>query len=202
VPEGQDRRELYKSQYRAIFTYKMSAQVRRALARSLRARALPEACGRACGPAMRGALTQSGSMPFTRQELDAAFREVLGSEWTIKSDERVKYVGKLEVEHDNVTLKVRAPCLPPPMRPCLRPPSPRFFRPHTPKLPCCVRAGHHGGLSGGGHVCPQVLHSADLHQVSSALDVPQSQCDARASLCHQPAGEVWLNESRDQQLPD
>jgi len=27
VPEGQDRRELYKSQYRAIYTYKMSAQV-------------------------------------------------------------------------------------------------------------------------------------------------------------------------------
>lgn len=28
VPEGNDRRELYKSQYRAIYTYKMSAQVR------------------------------------------------------------------------------------------------------------------------------------------------------------------------------
>ncbi|KAG8466769.1 hypothetical protein KFE25_008148 [Diacronema lutheri] len=65
VPDGQDRRELYKSQYRAIYTYKMSAQ-----------------------------------------ELDAAFREVLGNEWTIKSDERVKYVGKLEVEQDNTTLKV------------------------------------------------------------------------------------------------
>ena len=25
VPEGTDRRELYKSQYRAIYTYKMSA---------------------------------------------------------------------------------------------------------------------------------------------------------------------------------
>lgn len=42
------------------------------------------------------------------QELDAAFREVLGNEWTIKSDERVKYVGKLEVEQDNTTLKVPA----------------------------------------------------------------------------------------------
>lgn len=42
----------------------------------------------------------------TAQELDAAFREVLGNEWTIKSDERVKYVGKLEVEQDNTTLKV------------------------------------------------------------------------------------------------
>jgi len=45
VPEGQDRRELYKSQYRAIYTYKMSAQ-----------------------------------------ELDSAFRDVLGSDWTIKND--------------------------------------------------------------------------------------------------------------------
>eukprot|EP00306_Pavlova_sp_CCMP459_P010688 CAMPEP_0185190350 /NCGR_PEP_ID=MMETSP1140-20130426/7972_1 /TAXON_ID=298111 /ORGANISM="Pavlova sp., Strain CCMP459" /LENGTH=102 /DNA_ID=CAMNT_0027756975 /DNA_START=36 /DNA_END=344 /DNA_ORIENTATION=+ len=65
VPTGNDRRELYKSQYRAIYTFKMPAQ-----------------------------------------ELDAAFRDVLGTSWTIKNDERVKYVGKLEVEMENQTLKV------------------------------------------------------------------------------------------------
>jgi len=42
------------------------------------------------------------------QELDSAFRDVLGSDWTIKNDERVKYVGKLEVESENQTLKVCA----------------------------------------------------------------------------------------------
>ena len=73
VPEGSDRRELYKSQYRAIYTYKMSAQ-----------------------------------------ELDQAFRDCVTCEgpdggWTIKNDERVKYVGKLEVaKGDDTTLKVRA----------------------------------------------------------------------------------------------
>mmetsp|Transcript_21745 Transcript_21745/g.55492 ORF Transcript_21745/g.55492 Transcript_21745/m.55492 type:complete len:160 (+) Transcript_21745:14-493(+) len=61
VPEGSDRRELYKSQYRAIYTYKMSAA-----------------------------------------ELDQAFREAVTGDgpdggWSIKNDERVKYVGKLEV---------------------------------------------------------------------------------------------------------
>merc|ERR1711988_933970 len=65
VPEGSDRRELYKSQYRAIYTFKMSAQ-----------------------------------------DLDAAFREAIGGDWTVKNDERVKYVGKLEVEKEGTTLKV------------------------------------------------------------------------------------------------
>ncbi|KOO21007.1 hypothetical protein Ctob_001171 [Chrysochromulina tobinii] len=71
VPEGNDRRELYKSQYRAIYTYKMSVS-----------------------------------------ELDAHFREgVTGSGpdggWSIKNDERVKYVGKLEVcKGEDSSLKV------------------------------------------------------------------------------------------------
>ena len=71
VPEGHDRRELYKSQYRAIYTYKMSVQ-----------------------------------------DLDQAFREAVTSEgpdggWGIKNDERVKYVGKLEVaKGEDSTLKV------------------------------------------------------------------------------------------------
>jgi len=71
VPEGNDRRELYKSQYRAIYTYKMSAQ-----------------------------------------DLDQAFREAVTGDgpdggWGIKNDERVKYVGKLEVSKgEDQTLKV------------------------------------------------------------------------------------------------
>ena len=71
VPEGNDRRELYKSQYRAIYTYKMGAQ-----------------------------------------DLDQAFREAVTSDgpdggWSIKNDERVKYVGKLEVQKgEESTLKV------------------------------------------------------------------------------------------------
>ena len=71
VPEGTDRRELYKSQYRAIYTYKMSAG-----------------------------------------ELDQAFREAVTGDgpdggWSIKNDERVKYVGKLEVtKGEDTTLKV------------------------------------------------------------------------------------------------
>ena len=71
VPEGNDRRELYKSQYRAIYTYKMTAQ-----------------------------------------ELDQAFRDAAtGNDadggWSIKNDERVKYVGKLEVcKGEDSTLKV------------------------------------------------------------------------------------------------
>jgi hypothetical protein len=73
VPEGNDRRELYKSQYRAIYTYKMGAQ-----------------------------------------DLDQAFREAVTSDgpdggWSIKNDERVKYVGKLEVaKGEDSTLKARA----------------------------------------------------------------------------------------------
>merc|ERR1712070_1260637 len=73
VPEGNDRRELYKSQYRAIYTYKMSAQ-----------------------------------------DLDQAFREAVTDKdapdgnWSIKNDERVKYVGKLEVtKGEDQTLRVR-----------------------------------------------------------------------------------------------
>ena len=71
VPEGTDRRELYKSQYRAIYTYKMNAA-----------------------------------------ELDQAFREAVTGDgpdggWSIKNDERVKYVGKLEVQKgEDTTLKV------------------------------------------------------------------------------------------------
>eukprot|EP00966_Prymnesium_polylepis_P043925 1017955-Prymnesium_polylepis.1 len=71
VPDGNDRRELYKSQYRAIYTYKMSAQ-----------------------------------------ELDQAFRDAITGDgpdggWGIKNDERVKYVGKLEVaKGEEQTLKV------------------------------------------------------------------------------------------------
>ena len=77
VPEGTDRRELYKSQYRAIYTYKMSAS-----------------------------------------ELDEAFRTAVTGDgpdggWSIKNDERVKYVGKLEVtKGEDTTLKARS--LPPP----------------------------------------------------------------------------------------
>ena len=71
VPEGTDRRELYKSQYRAIYTYKMSAS-----------------------------------------ELDEAFRTAVTGDgpdggWSIKNDERVKYVGKLEGQKgEDTTLKV------------------------------------------------------------------------------------------------
>lgn len=70
VPDGDDRRELYKSQYRAIYTYKMKAE-----------------------------------------ELDRQFREAVtpegpGGGWSIKNDERVKYVGKLEVTNGDTTLKV------------------------------------------------------------------------------------------------
>merc|ERR1712228_973665 len=71
VPEGNDRRELYKSQYRAIYAYKMSAQ-----------------------------------------DLDQHFREAVTGDgpdggWSIKNDERVKYVGKLEVaKGEDTTLKV------------------------------------------------------------------------------------------------
>ena len=71
VPDGNDRRELYKSQYRAIYTYKMSAQ-----------------------------------------ELDQAFRDAITGDgpdggWGIKNDERVKYVGKLEVtKGEEQSLKV------------------------------------------------------------------------------------------------
>ena len=74
VPDGTDRRELYKSQYRGIWTYKMSAS-----------------------------------------ELDEAFRTAVTGDgpdggWSIKNDERVKYVGKLEVSKgEDTTLKVRAP---------------------------------------------------------------------------------------------
>ena len=72
VPDGTDRRELYKSQYRGIWTYKMSAG-----------------------------------------ELDESFRTAVTGDgpdggWTIKNDERVKYVGKLEVSKgEDTTLKVR-----------------------------------------------------------------------------------------------
>lgn len=68
VPSGTDRRELYKSQYRAIYTFKMSAQ-----------------------------------------DLDVAFRDKVtgpGAGWSISNDERVKYVGKLEVKKGDDTLKV------------------------------------------------------------------------------------------------
>ena len=71
VPDGTDRRELYKSQYRGIWTYKMSAS-----------------------------------------ELDEAFRTAVTGDgpdggWSIKNDERVKYVGKLEVtKGEDQTLKV------------------------------------------------------------------------------------------------
>ena len=72
VPDGTDRRELYKSQYRGIWTYKMSAG-----------------------------------------ELDESFRTAVTGDgpdggWTIKNDERVKYVGKLEVaKGEDTTLKAR-----------------------------------------------------------------------------------------------
>lgn len=70
VPEGTDRRELYKSQYRAIHTYKMDAQ-----------------------------------------ELDEKFRNAISEQpngsWTIKNDERTKYVGKLDVvDSKGETIKV------------------------------------------------------------------------------------------------
>jgi len=71
VPEGPDRRELYKRQYRALFTYKCSAA-----------------------------------------DLDGKFREAIAvsedgaAGWSIKNDERQKYVGKLEVSKEDTTLKV------------------------------------------------------------------------------------------------
>lgn len=73
VPEGTDRRELYKSQYRAIHTYKMNAQ-----------------------------------------ELDEKFRSAITEQqlpngpWTIKNDDRIKYVGKLDVvdSKGEATIKV------------------------------------------------------------------------------------------------
>ena len=72
VPDGTDRRELYKSQYRGIWTYKMSA----------------------------GELDESFRTAVTGDGPDAG--------WTIKNDERVKYVGKLEVSKgEDTTLKVR-----------------------------------------------------------------------------------------------
>ena len=71
VPDGTDRRELYKSQYRGIWTYKMSA----------------------------GELDESFRTAVTGDGPDAG--------WTIKNDERVKYVGKLEVSKgEDTTLKV------------------------------------------------------------------------------------------------
>ena len=184
VPEGTDRRELYKSQYRAIYTYKMSAS-----------------------------------------ELDEAFRTAVTGDgpdggWSIKNDERVKYVGKLEVSKgDDTTLKVRGgslrggrraggargrgaargrrregaggsarasersarsvherargPRVPraavaaggasPTPRPCT--PAHRFRAP--PAL-----AGDDGGLPGGRHERTEVLHRPELHEVSGSGPAP------------------------------
>eukprot|EP00967_Tisochrysis_lutea_P051490 scaffold63590_cov36-Tisochrysis_lutea.AAC.2 len=49
---------------------------------------------------------------MSAQELDAAFREAVTADgahggWQINNDERVKYVGKLEVKKGDETLKVR-----------------------------------------------------------------------------------------------
>ena len=55
---------------------------------------------------------------MSAQDLDQAFREAVTGDgpdggWSIKNDERVKYVGKLEVtKGDDSTLKVRACHLP------------------------------------------------------------------------------------------
>ena len=88
VPEGTDRRELYKSQYRGIWTYKMSAA-----------------------------------------ELDEAFRTAVTGDgpdggWSIKNDERVKYVGKLEVAKGEDRRSRRAHAR--------RPPTPAHARPRPP----------------------------------------------------------------------
>ena len=163
VPEGTDRRELYKSQYRGIWTYKMSAS-----------------------------------------ELDEAFRTAVTGDgpdggWSIKNDERVKYVGKLELaKGEDQTLKVRAhpPCRRDvawhfslrrlASRPFqLRADEPRpshtahwialqrpASRPST--IPCPAshgnatrRAGDDGGLPRGRHVGAQVLHHPVVHQVDT-----------------------------------
>jgi hypothetical protein len=178
VPEGTDRRELYKSQYRAIYTYKMSAS-----------------------------------------ELDEAFRTAVTGDgpdggWSIKNDERVKYVGKLEVSKgDDTTLKVRggaapwgAACAgragsgdgagPPPRgcgrqaraparraavaaggasptpRPCTHAPTPRPCAPaHRFRAPPAL-AGDDGGLPGGRHERTEVLHRPELHEVSGSGPAP------------------------------
>eukprot|EP00900_Chrysochromulina_parva_P001005 jgi/Chrpa1/10905/Chrysochromulina_OHIO_Genome00021685-RA len=84
VPEGNDRRELYKSQYRAIYTCKRTLSC----------------------------TAQHTCHKMSVSELDAHFREgVTGSGpdggWSIKNDERVKYVGKLEVcKGEDSSLKV------------------------------------------------------------------------------------------------
>ena len=124
VPEGTDRRELYKSQYRAIYTCKLSLG---SLANAGGGRGR-RGFGRLVGPpfsAPRPLLfshTGFSSLVSLRVcadkmsagELDQAFREAVTGDgpdggWSIKNDERVKYVGKLEVaKGEDTTLKVRA----------------------------------------------------------------------------------------------
>ena len=98
VPEGTDRRELYKSQYRAIYTC--------ARARETCHCALPRCAARAS--ARVASLTTARRRfalladKMSAAELDQAFREAVTGDgpdggWSIKNDERVKYVGKLEV---------------------------------------------------------------------------------------------------------
>ena len=66
-------------------------------------------------------------------ELDQAFREAVTGDgpdggWSIKNDERVKYVGKLEVaKGEDTTLKVRAET-----RPLTRPLLPATLSPPPP----------------------------------------------------------------------
>ena len=98
-------------------------------------------------------------------ELDQAFREAVTGDgpdggWSIKNDERVKYVGKLEVaKGEDTTLKVREQT-----RPHTRPLLPATLSPPPPLA--CLRTGHDGGLPRGWHVGAQVLHDPVVHQVN------------------------------------
>ena len=124
VPEGTDRRELYKSQYRAIYTCKLFSG---SLANAGGGRGR-RGVGRLVGPPFSAprplllSLTRASPLVSLRAcadkmsagELDQAFREAVTGDgpdggWSIKNDERVKYVGKLEVaKGEDTTLKVRA----------------------------------------------------------------------------------------------
>ena len=142
VPEGTDRRELYKSQYRAIYTCKFFSG---SLANAGGGRGRG-GVGRLVGPPFSAprpllfSLTPASPLVSLRVfsdkmsagELDQAFREAVTGDgpdggWSIKNDERVKYVGKLEVaKGEDTTLKVRRDSPSPALS---SPPSSHLLRP-------------------------------------------------------------------------
>eukprot|EP00962_Isochrysis_galbana_P057733 scaffold30238_cov129-Isochrysis_galbana.AAC.2 len=115
---------------------------------------------------------------MSAQDLDAAFRDAVTSSegahggWQINNDERVKYVGKLEVKKGDDTLKVCAPLSAAGSAACGTVPDSEFVvpfpePPHGPQLIPLLRhrSGDVRGLSGGGHVCTEVLYHSVLQQV-------------------------------------